>query len=119
MFKIEIKNLATKARIGISDKERKKFQLLLVTLQFSYAVKKNDQLNDIQYLKDYSAITKYLKYYIEHSKFKTLEKLVFECSQSLQKKFIFLFNNFINICMYVYFHIITNICSIPFSNLMK
>ena len=91
MFKIEIKNLATKARIGISDKERKKFQPLLVTLQFSYTVKKNNQLNDIQYLKDYSAITKYLKYYIEHSKFKTLEKLVFECSQSLQKKFYILF----------------------------
>ena len=87
MFKIEIKNLVIKARIGISDKERKKFQPLLVTLQFSYTVKKNDQLNDIQYLKDYSAITKYLKYYIEHSKFKTLEKLIFECSQSLQKKF--------------------------------
>ena len=46
MFKIEIKNLATKARIGISEKERKKFQPLLVTLQFSYTVKKNDQLND-------------------------------------------------------------------------
>ena len=30
---------------------------------------------------------KYLKFYIEHSKFKTLEKLVFECSQSMQKKF--------------------------------
>ena len=87
MFKIEIKNLATKARIGISDKERKKFQPLLVTLQFSYTVKKNDQLNDIQHLKDYSAITKYLKFYIEHSTFKTLEKLVFECSQSMRKKF--------------------------------
>ena len=79
MFKIEIKNLATKARIGISEKERKKFQPLLVTLQFSYTVKKNDQLNDIQHLKDYSAITKYLKFYIEHSTFKTLEKL-FEIS---------------------------------------
>ena len=87
MFKIEIKNLATKARIGISEKERKKFQPLLVTLHFSYAVKKNDQLNDIQHLKDYSAITKYLKFYIERSKFKTLEKLVFECSQSMKKKF--------------------------------
>ena len=87
MFKIEIKNLATKARIGISEKERKKFQPLLVTLQFSYTVKKNDQLNDIQHLKDYSAITKYLKFYIEHSTFKTLEKLVFECSQSMRKKF--------------------------------
>ena len=87
MFKIEIKNLATKARIGISEKERKKFQPLLVTLQFSYTVKKNDQLNDIQHLKDYSAITKYLKFYIEHSTFKTLEKLIFECSQSMRKKF--------------------------------
>jgi dihydroneopterin aldolase len=76
MFKIEIKNLATKARIGISVKERKKFQPLLVTLQF----------DDIQHLKDYSAITKYLKFYIEHSIFKTLEKLVFECSQSMRKK---------------------------------
>ena len=77
MFKIEIKNLATRARIGISDKERKKFQPLLVTLQFSYTVKKNDQLNDIQHLKDYSAIAKYLKFYIEHSKFKNFRKIGF------------------------------------------
>jgi len=87
MFKIEIKNLVTKARIGISEKERKKSQPLLVTLQFSYTVNKSNQLDDIQYLKDYSAITKYLKYYIEHSQFKTLEKLIFGCSQSMKKKF--------------------------------
>jgi len=87
MFKIEIKNLTTKARIGISKNERMKFQPLLVTLRFSYTVKNCNRLNDIQYLKDYSAITKYLKYYIEHSKFKTLEKLVFECSQAIQNEF--------------------------------
>ena len=44
MFKIEIKNLATKARIGISEKERKKFQPLLVTLQFSYTIKKKQSI---------------------------------------------------------------------------
>ena len=87
MFKIEIKNLATKARIGITDKERKRFQPLIVTLSFSYTVKKNNQLNDIRYLKDYSAITKYIKSYIEDSQFKTLEKLVFESSKSMKKKF--------------------------------
>ena len=34
MFKIKIKNLATKAHIGISEKERKKFQPLLVYSAF-------------------------------------------------------------------------------------
>ena len=32
MFKVEIKNLKTKARIGITPKERKNFQKLLVTI---------------------------------------------------------------------------------------
>ena len=87
MFKIEIKNLATKARIGILHKERKNFQPLLVTIQFNYTVKKNNQLDDIQHLKDYTTIIKFIKFYIEHSQFKTLEKLIFECSKSMQKKF--------------------------------
>ena len=87
MFKIEIKNLATKAHIGISDKERKKFQPLLVTLKFTHTIKKNNQLDDIKYLIDYSAVIKHIKFYIEHSQFKTLEKLVFESSKSVQKRF--------------------------------
>ena len=50
MFEVEIKNLKTKACIGITDKERKRLQTLLVTLKFQYKVSKDSQLNDIKYL---------------------------------------------------------------------
>ena len=87
MFKIEIKNLKTKARIGITDKERIKPQPLTVTLSFKYNIAINNQLDDIEYLKDYSAITKSLKIFIEKSRYKSLERLVIECSKEMKKKF--------------------------------
>ena len=45
MFQVEIKNLKTKAHIGITQMERKKSQQLLVTLRFEYSVvkKKSDR----------------------------------------------------------------------------
>jgi FolB domain-containing protein len=87
MFKVEIKNLKTKAYIGITDKERKIMQPLTATLSFQYSVARTNQLDDIKYLKDYSAITKSLKSFIETSRYKSLEKLVVECSKEMQKKF--------------------------------
>jgi len=87
MFKVEIKNLKTKARIGIPDKERIKPQPLTATLSFKYSIAKNNQLDDIKYLKDYSDITKSLKAFIENSRYKSLERLVVECSKEMKKKF--------------------------------
>ena len=86
MFKIEIKNLKTKAHIGITEKERMKSQPLTVTLSFKYNVEKASQLDDIKYLKDYSSITKSLKSFIELSRYRSLEKLVVECSKEMKKK---------------------------------
>ena len=48
MFEVEIKNLKTKARIGISSKERKKFQKLLVTLRFKYSIRTSKKLDNIK-----------------------------------------------------------------------
>jgi len=87
MFKVEIKNLKTKAHIGILEKERKKAQPLTVTLRFEYSIDSKNQLDDIRYLKDYSAITKSLKIFIENSRYKSLERLVVECSNKMRKKF--------------------------------
>ena len=87
MFEVEIKNLKTKARIGISSKERKKFQKLLVTLRFKYSINTSKKLDNIKELKDYSSIIKFLNLFIEKSEFKSLERLVFECSLALEKKY--------------------------------
>ena len=87
MFKIEIKNLKTKAYIGITAKERLKAQPLTVTLSFKYSIAKTNQLDDIKSLKDYSAITKSLKIFIENSRYKSLERLVVECSKEMKKNF--------------------------------
>ena len=87
MIEVEIKNLSVSAFIGVSIKERKKKQLLKVSLHFKYFVSKNKELDDIKNLKDYSVITKFLKNYIEHTRFKTLEKLVSETVKTISKKF--------------------------------
>ena len=87
MFEIEIKNLKAKARIGISAQERKKFQPLFVTLRFKYHIIKKNQLDNLQNLKDYTAIVKFLKLFIAKSHFKSLERLVSECSYEIEKKF--------------------------------
>ena len=87
MFEVEIKNLSVSAFIGVSIKERKKTQLLKVSLHFKYFVSKNKELDDIKNLKDYSVITKFLKNYIEHTRFKTLEKLLTETIKTISKKF--------------------------------
>ena len=87
MFQVEIKNLKTKAHIGITNKERQRLQPLTVTLSFQYNVAKANQLDDIKYLKDYSAIIKSLRLFIETSRYKSLEKLVVECSKVMKKKF--------------------------------
>ena len=44
MFNVEIKNLKVFANLGITAEERKKKQLLKVTLSFSYNVPKGKNL---------------------------------------------------------------------------
>ena len=87
MFKVEIKNLSISANLGITELERKKKQLLKVTLFFDYKVKDSLNLNNINNVKDYSAITKFLKTYIKDSKSHTLEHLISKTSNALEKKF--------------------------------
>ena len=52
MFKVEIKNLSISANLGITELERKKKQLLKVTLSFDYKVKDSLNLNNINSVKD-------------------------------------------------------------------
>ena len=87
MFEVEIKNLKILANIGITEKERKKKQLLKVTLNFSYSVAKGKDLEAMNNLKDYSKIAKSLKQFIAASSYDTLEKLITSSSQMLINKF--------------------------------
>ena len=87
MFNVEIKNLKVFANLGITAEERKKKQLLKVTLNFSYNVPKIKDLEKMSNLKDYSSITKSLKKFINESKYNTLEKLIVASSSMLEKKF--------------------------------
>ena len=87
MFKVEIKNLKTKAKIGITLKERKKFQTLLVTICFNYSISNKRMLDDIKYLKDYSSIIKFIRLFIQSSKYKSLERLTSECASIIENKY--------------------------------
>ena len=87
MFDVEIKNLKIFANIGITQEERKKKQLLKVTLNFSYSVAKGKDLEVMNNLKDYSKIAKSLKQFIAETSCETLEKLITSSSHMLAKKF--------------------------------
>ena len=87
MFKVTIKNIKVKTKIGVSDKERKKNQMLHITLSFKYNLLNKRKIDNIKYLKDYSKIIEYLRYFIQKSHYKTLEKLIIESKKELKKKF--------------------------------
>ena len=87
MFTVKISKLKIYARIGVFPSENKKPQLLLATLKFSYKVIKNKNVDQIDNLKSYSEVKHFIKEYIETSRYKTLEKLIIECSKALKKKF--------------------------------
>ncbi len=87
MFKVEIKNIKIRTKIGVSESERKKEQLLIVSLNYNYILSPKTNIDNIKFLKDYSVIIKYLKNFIKKSRYKTLEKLVLECKKQLKKQF--------------------------------
>lgn len=76
-----------RTNIGVSVYERKRKQLLLVSIKFSYKVHSNKNVNNLDSLISYTDIKKFLKTYIESSRCRTLEKLIIECSQRLCKRF--------------------------------
>jgi len=87
MFKVEIKNIKIKTKIGVSTLERKKTQLLFVSLIFTYNLPKKLNADNIKNLKDYSKIINSLKDFIINSRYKTLEKLILECKKKLEKQY--------------------------------
>ena len=87
MFEVNISKLRINTKIGVSSKERKNFQPLIVNLKFQYKLNKDKDLNNIDNLKDYSEIIKFLKKFISSSRYKTLEKLLDECINNLKKRY--------------------------------
>ena len=86
MFTVRINKLKVRTKIGVSIEERKKQQLLLVSIKFSYRAN-NKNADNINYLISYADIKKHLKTYIESLRCRTIEKLIIECSQNLRKRF--------------------------------
>tara|TARA_B100002051_G_C16383804_1_gene461832 strand:+ start:199 stop:543 length:345 start_codon:yes stop_codon:yes gene_type:complete len=87
MLEILIKNIKVKSKIGVSLKERKQSQLLLISLKINYMTKRNKNVDEIKNLKDYSKIIKYIRKYVQNSCYRTLEKLLEELSKNLKKQF--------------------------------
>tara|TARA_B100002003_G_scaffold210218_1_gene205943 strand:- start:299 stop:643 length:345 start_codon:yes stop_codon:yes gene_type:complete len=87
MFTVRINKLKVRTKIGVSVQERKKQQLLLASIKFSYKVSNKKNVDNINNLTNYTDIKNFLKTYIESSRCRTLEKLIMECSQNLRKRF--------------------------------
>ena len=87
MFTVRINKLRVYTNIGVSIKERKKKQPLLVSIKFSYRVNNNKNADNISNLISYTDIKKFLKTYIESSRCQTFEKLIIDCSQIVRRRF--------------------------------
>ena len=87
MFTVRINKLKVRTKIGVSVQERKKQQLLLASIKFSYKVSNKKNIDNIDNLTSYTDIKKFLKTYIESSQCQTLEKLIIECSQKIRRRF--------------------------------
>jgi len=87
MFTVKIVKLKVRTKIGVTAQERKKLQLLLISLKFSYKIHHNKNSDTINNLISYTDIIKHLKTYVTSSRCKTLEKLIVVCSQKLRKHF--------------------------------
>ena len=87
MFTVRINKLRVYTKIGVSIQERKKKQLLLVSIKFSYKVNNIKNADNISNLISYTDIKKFIKTYVESSRCQTLEKLITECSQRIRRKF--------------------------------
>ena len=87
MFTVRINKLRVYTKIGVSIQERKKKQLLLVSIKFSYKVNNIKNADNISNLISYTDIKKFIKRYIESSQWQTLEKLIIECSQRIRRQF--------------------------------
>ena len=79
--------MKVKAKIGITYKERRTFQNLLITLNYSYNLKKNQDPNKIDNLVDYSTMIIFIKNFVRNSRYHTLEKLITEFSIVLKREF--------------------------------
>ena len=87
MLTVKIDKLKINAKIGVSAKERKNKQVLIVSIKYSYKLSNNKNADDINCLVSYKEVHKFIKTYIASSHFKTLEKLIIECSKEFEKKF--------------------------------
>ena len=87
MFAVRINKLKVRTKIGVSIKERRKKQLLFVSINFSYKVNNKKNVDNINNIISYTNITRFFKTHIESSQCKTLERLIIECSQKLRKQF--------------------------------
>ena len=87
MFTVIIDKLKVRTFIGVNLNERKKKQILHVSIKFSYNIKKKSNIDNINNLISYSEVIKFIKHYIESSRFKTLEKLIMESKNELNKNF--------------------------------
>ena len=87
MFTVRINKLKIYTKIGVSIQERKKKQLLLVSIKFSYKVNNSKNADNISNLISYTDIKKFIKTYVESSRCQTLEKLITEIKDKLKNQF--------------------------------
>tara|TARA_B100001123_G_C15017815_1_gene910253 strand:+ start:267 stop:611 length:345 start_codon:yes stop_codon:yes gene_type:complete len=87
MFTVKIDKLRVRTKIGVTEQERRKAQILLISIKFSYKINKNKNLDNINNLVSYADIKKYVKIFVESSRCKTIEKLIINCSQKLCRQF--------------------------------
>ncbi len=73
--KIFIKNIKTKAIIGIYDFEKKHPQKIIISLEMGTDIRKASKKDDIKYALDYDEISKFIDSFVQKSNYELIETL--------------------------------------------
>ena len=85
-FNVVIRDLLVPVKIGITDEERQNFQNIYISFSGFIAVK-DDDIDNIDKLLNYSNLKKLIFDNAHNSFFKTLERLLVELKKEIEEKF--------------------------------
>jgi len=87
MEQIFIKNLAVKVHVGVTEKERKKSQLLLVSIEATPINKYSNIRDVLENTIDYSSIRSSVKTLLKNSRFHLIETIAGEIAHLIKNTY--------------------------------
>ncbi len=87
MNKITINNLSVKTHIGVTERERRKSQSLLLSIDMVPAIVYTEESDSLDDTIDYSSVRKGIKSIVQESSYHLIETVALVCARYIKKSF--------------------------------